>query len=322
MKSKSHLSFLSLCVLCSLWLSTASAHEGHEKKDAAAANPAEVEKAAKEMAVAANAFLDSLSKEQRETADFDFKDNERVNWHFIPKPRKGLTLKDMSEDQRKLAKALLQSGLSQKGNQKAITIMSLESILHDIEQGKGPERNPILYYWSIFGKPGGKDAWGWRVEGHHLSINFTVAEGKGIAGAPNFYGTNPAEVKDGPQKGLRILAEEEDLGRAFVKSLDKKQLEKAVINQTAPKDIVTGNMRFAVIKDFQGIPFTELTDAQRSALMEIVKLYAGRLRPELADNDLKRIAHAGLDKIYFAWAGGFEKGEGHYYRVHGPNVLL
>jgi hypothetical protein len=294
-----------------------------KQADLATANP-DVAKAAREMADAAQRLLDSLTKEQRETAAFEFKDNERTNWHFIPKPRKGLPMKDMTPDQRTLAKALLASGLSQKANDQILTLMTMEQILHDIEQGKGPKRDPELYYWSLFGKPGGDAAWGWRVEGHHVSMNFTItAANKAVAaGAPSFLGANPAEVRSGPRKGLRLLADEEDKGRAFVKTLSAEQKSKAIIAQEAPKDIVTGNTRQAVLKKFEGIPYSELNPDQKAALTDLLGLYANRLRPELAQDDLKRIARAGLDKIYFAWAGGIEKGEGHYYRIHSPVVLV
>jgi hypothetical protein len=291
--------------------------------DAAAATP-DVDKASKEMAAAARKFLACLSPEQLATAGFEFKDNERLNWHFIPKPRNGLTLKDMSDDQRALAKALLATGLSDHANKQAQTIMSLDNILKEMEAGppKTPRRDPELYYWSVFGNPD-KGPWGWRVEGHHISMNFTVAGDKAVAAAaPGFLGANPAEVRTGPRKGLRVLAEEEDLGRAFVKSLTPEQMKKALINTTAPKEIVTSNQRQASRAKFEGVPYSDLNDPQKAALTELITLYANRLRPELAANDLKRIAQAGVDKIYFAWAGGTEKGDGHYYRIHSPTVLI
>jgi len=276
------------------------------------------------MAAAARKFLDSLTPEQRAKATFEFNADERSNWYFVPKVRKGLTLKVMTEDQRKLAKALLASGLSPQAETKAETIMSLDNILKAMEAGppKTPVRDPELYYWSVFGDPG-KGQWGWRVEGHHISMNFTVAGDKAVAAAaPGFLGANPAEVRTGPRKGLRVLAEEEDLGRAFVKSLTPEQMKKALINTTAPKEIITSNSRQASLAKFEGIPYSELNDQQKAALTDLIAVYANRLRPELAQQDMKRIAQAGPDKIYFAWAGSTEKNQGHYYRIHSPTVLI
>jgi hypothetical protein len=315
-------SLLLLTLSASLCPATSFADAPPRNLADAAKATVDVEQASKDMAAAARKFLDSLTPEQKAKATFDFKSDERSNWYFVPKVRKGLTLKDMTEEQRTVAKALLASGLSQQASSKALTIMSLDDILKEMEKGKGPVRDPELYYWSVFGDPG-KGDWGWRVEGHHISMNFTVAGDKAIAAAaPGFLGANPPEDRQGPRKGLRVLAEEEDLGRALVKSLSPEQMKKALISTTAPKEIITGNSRKASLAKFEGIPYSELNDQQKAALTNLIAVYANRLRPELAQQDLKRIAQAGADKIYFAWAGGTEKGQGHYYRIHSPTVLI
>src|SRR5918997_6520120 len=147
----------------------------------------------------------------------------------------------MTVTQRHLAHAFLASGLGQRGYAKATSIMSLEEILKEMEGDSGARRNPELYYFSVFGKPGPDATWGWRVEGHHLALNFTIVNGKALAGAPSFLGTNPGEVRQGPRKGLRILAAEEDLGRQLVKSFNEEQRRTAVTSKKAPNDILTGN---------------------------------------------------------------------------------
>src|SRR3989440_12010115 len=201
----------------------------------AQANPA-----AEDMAAAATKFLASLDAAQKAKATFDFKGDERSNWHFIPKERKGLTIKEMAPEQRKLARALLASGLSQEGYGKATNIMSLEPVLYELEGAsrKFP-RDPELYHFFIFGQPGSKETWGWRLEGHHVSVNYTIVKGEFISATPSFLGANPAEVRQGPRRGLRVLAGEEDLGRQFVKSLTDEQKKVAVIQTTAPADIST-----------------------------------------------------------------------------------
>lgn len=289
-----------------------------------AQSPADMEKVSKEMADAAKKLLASCSQEQIDNATFDFKDNERGNWHFIPKPRKGLPLKHMSAEQRELAKAMLLSGMSQAGADRVYTIMSLEAVLKELEAGppKTPARDPEMYFWSIFGNPTDGKPWGWRVEGHHMSVNFTVIDNKAVAAGPAFMGSNPAEVREGPKKGLRVLAQEEDLARALVKSLSEEQLKKTMINASAPKDIITGAQRQAVIDKFEGITHAALNDDQKAKLVELIALYAGRFRGEIAEQDMARIKQAGLDKVYFAWAGPTTPGEGHYYRIHGPTFLI
>ena len=286
-----------------------------------AAEDAAVERAAAEMAQAATNFWNSLSPDQQAKAAFPFDDEERFNWHYIPRERKGLTWNDMDPAQQALAHAFLASGLSNRSYQQAETIMSLDQILKELENGKGPRRDSGNYAFTVFGTPGPKTTWGWRVEGHHLSMNFTLADGRAVA-APVFMGTNPAEVRQGPRKGLRVLAVEEDLGWELIKSLGEAQRKKATIDGKSPAEIITSNARKANPGAPVGVPGSEMTPAQKKLLMTLVEYYAYRLRPELAGQDLARIDRAGFEKIYFAWAGGLEPGEGHYYRLHGPTFLV
>lgn len=275
-----------------------------------------------EMADAANNFLSALTSEQQVQATYPFKDEERFDWHFIPKARKGLPFKDMNAAQQKLAHALLNSGLSQHGYSKAVTIMSLDAVLKEIEQGKGPVRDPDLYFFTIFGKPGATDAWGWRVEGHHLSLNFVVRGDQVLAATPAFFGSNPAEVQNGPRKGLRVLGEEDDLGRQFIKSLTPDEQKIAIFSADAPKEIVTGNLRKTMLLNPPGLAAAKMTAKQKDALLALIKDYAHRHRAEVAEADMKKIDRAGFGKVCFAWAGGLEPGQGHYYRIQGPTFLL
>ena len=273
------------------------------------------------MSEAARAFLASLSPEERARATFQFADEERFNWHYIPKVRKGLPFKDMNSAQKHLAHALLSAGLSQRGYIKAITIMSLDEILKALEKGSGPVRDPEGYFFSVFGEPLETGTWGYRIEGHHVSQNFTIANGK-VQGAPSFFGANPAEVREGPMKGTRVLKAEEDLGRSLVKSLTVEQRAEAVINTSAPSDIVTSNQRTAAIKEDKGIAYSKLTKDQQGALLALIEEYLGAQPPAQARQRLDKIRQAGFDQIKFAWMGGLEKGEGHYYRVQGSTFLI
>ena len=279
--------------------------------------------AGEEMAAAANKFLSALTPEQRSSATFELKSEERSNWQFVPKVRKGLTLQKMNAEQRTLAHSLLKSGLSAHGYQKATNIISLESVLKELEGPRGAMvRDGELYYFTIFGKPEAAGTWGWRVEGHHFSANFTVVKGELFSGTPSFMGTNPAEIRKGPRAGLRILADDEDLGRALVKALSEEQRQTAIFDKTAPKDIITSNRPKVMPLETAGIVAKKLTKEQTVQLKDLVKAYVNRLRGELAEADLARIDKAGWDKVYFAWAGGIEKGEPHYYRVQGPTFLI
>jgi hypothetical protein len=284
------------------------------------------------MADAANKFLSTLTPEQKQTASFAF-DNvkERERFGFVPTemhPRVGLTIEKMTEPQRQAAHNLLKTGLSQKGYMTASAIMELESILNLIENPPGAkpgklERNPLKYYVWVFGTPAAKGTWGWKVEGHHLSLNFTVVGGHNmVSAAPHFFGSNPAEVMDGPKKGLRVLAFEEDPARELVTSLDESQRAKAIINTTAPNDIVTRAEGTVSPLTPTGIAVTDLQPKQREMLMRVVDAYVSVMAPDIAADRMAALKKAGLDKLTFAWAGELERGKRHYYRVQGPTFLI
>jgi Spy/CpxP family protein refolding chaperone len=286
-----------------------------------AAGRAAAHEPAADMAAAATAWLGALTPEQRGKATFGFKHDERLNWHFIPRDRKGLAWGELTPAQQHLAHALLASGLGHRGLVKASTIMSLETVLREIEQGSGPVRDPVRYYFTVFGEPAPAGTWGWRLEGHHLSVNFTIVKGH-VAGTPSFLGANPATVKAGPLQGLRALGPEEDLARALVKSLTPEQRRLAVIADKAPADIFTAAEKKVGPLEDRGVRAGDLTEPQRQQLRALIEEYVRRVRPELADADLKAIAAAGPENIRFAWMGGLEPGEGHYYRVQGATFLL
>jgi hypothetical protein len=279
-------------------------------------------RAAEAMAASAKNFLGALTPDQRAKASFNFDDAERLNWHIIPRPRKGLPLKEMDAKQRDLAQALLKTGLSQRGHQKAHDIMNkLELVLRAIE--KDPvRRDPENYLFSVFGTPDAKGTWGWRVEGHHLSLNFTVMGGRMTATSPMAFATNPAEVREGEFKGLRVLSGEEDHARALLKALDEKQRAVAVYEQKAPPDIFTLAKNDINPLTPPGLKASEMTGAQFAMLEKLVNEYAANVAPELAAERMKQFKSAKRDQITFAWAGGAERGEGHYYRVQTPAFLI
>lgn len=276
---------------------------------------------AAEMAAAADHFLKALEPEQRARTVLSFEGEERQNWHFVPRERQGLPLRDMTPTQKHLAAALLSAGLSRRGYIKATTIMSLEEVLRVLENDSGERRNPEKYYFTIFGTPGPRAVWGYRVEGHHLSHNFTIVNGR-VAGAPSFFGANPAEVRQGPRKGLRALAAEEDLGRALFASLDESQREVAVVSPRAYRDVLATPGRKAAIEGQpSGLSAAKLTPRQFEHLEALLEEYAGNVPGEMAAARRERIRRAGR-KLWFAWAGEGAPGRPHYYRVQGPDFLV
>ena len=273
------------------------------------------------MAAAGRAFLASLDEGQRAKAQLAFDAEERFNWHFTPVPRAGLPLKAMTPPQRQAAFALLHAGLSEKGYTKAEAIRALEPILAEIEQNP-VRRDPELYFVTIFGDPTTDGTWGWRYEGHHISQNWTIVKGQSIASSPQFFGSNPAEVKSGPKKGLRVLGAEEDLARALLQSLTESERAKAVVSTDAPDDILTSNARRAGIQADLGIAHADLSSEQRGLLLALIDEYASAQPKALAEARLTRIRTAGLGSVKFAWMGGLSRGRRHYYRVQGPTFLI
>jgi hypothetical protein len=273
------------------------------------------------MASTARAFLDSLQSVQRQQAAFKIDDDERFNWFYTPVPRKGLPLRDMTPAQRQLAMALLRAGLSQQGYTKATTIMSVEDILRVLEPPGGVRRDPEAYFFSIFGEPSESGVWAYRIDGHHLSQNYTVVRGK-VAGAPSFFGVNPAEVQSGEHKGLRVLAREEDLARSAMQALTPEQRTLAIVAADAPRDILTEHSRVAALNGQpSGIQLSALQPAQREKLNVLLSEYADNVTEEIAAARHDQIRKAGTD-LWFAWAGGIERGQPHYYRIQTALFLI
>jgi hypothetical protein len=275
------------------------------------------------METAAKNFLNSLNPEQRAKATYKFDDDQRFDWHFIPKPRKGLPLKEMTPYQTKLAHALLSAGLSQRGYIKAVTIMSLEDILKTMEakNPSAPQRDPDGYFFTIFGDPTSNGVWGYRVEGHHVSQNYTVVAGK-VIDSPSFFGSNPADVKEGPRTGTRVLAAEEDLARELVTSLDDAQKKVAVVDEKAYKDIFTMASRKAALEGQpSGLAANKLNSKQFGILMSLLEEYANNVPEQLAQAREEQIKKVGKN-FRFAWAGALERGAPHYYRVQSPTFLI
>ena len=274
------------------------------------------------MASAANRFLASLDDDAKAKISFPFDSPERLNWHFIPRERKGLPFKAMNQASRQLAFGLIQTGLSHDGFLKATTIMSLEQILLELEKGSGPLRDPEMYFVSIFGEPSDRGKWGWRVEGHHLSLNFVVQDGKIVAATPAFFGSNPAEVSSGPRKGLRNLADLEDRALRLLQALDDSQKKVAIIAEKAPADIRAANKPQAPTEAAEGIAFSGLNDGQRPMLRALIETYAAEMPSEVGQAWLDEIERGGLDSVKFAWAGATERTQPHHYKVQGPTFLI
>ena len=275
--------------------------------------------------VTARAFLSTLNASQRADATFPFDDPERTRWAYVPQKRAGIPLKAMDAEQRAAAFGVLGTGLSERGSGLARGIIELEGTLGELEGMLSRvvlRRDPELYYLALFVGPGGPQAWGWRFEGHHLSVNVTELGSHGQIVAPLFMGANPARVPSGPREGHRLLAAEEDLAFELLQMLDPQQRARATIAAQTFGDIVTGNDPTVTPMTFAGLPAAEMTIDQQRQLHRLLDVYAGRMADSSAQRQLQRIEDAGFERLHFAWAGAYQPGNPHYYRIHGPTVLV
>ena len=282
--------------------------------------------AATQMAAAARSFLESLSEPQKAKATFEYMDGERMYWYYPPINRHGLALRDMDQNQRGLAMSLLETGLTPRSFEQAKQIMEHEDVLGPLEKEMGMVtfvRDTELYYFTVFGEPGPDAPWGWRTEGHHVSLHFSIWGDNIISVTPFFFGANPAEVRKGPKTSLRILGDREDTAFQLMNSLDQSQLERAVIYDEAPLDILTYNST-KVSFPFrpQGLPGNAMTGSQKESLLSLITEYVGQVRTDLAEQKLAAIRNEGLDHFHLAWAGPVSKNDAHYYRIHGGNFVV
>jgi len=273
---------------------------------------------------AAKALMATLNADEKAQATLPFEDQERSSWHFTPSPHRGFTWEKMNTKQREAMLNLLSTGLSQQGLDKTKEIMALEAVLKELEGRAADDRyrHPELYYFMLFGEPG-NEPWGWRYEGHHVSLNYTSV-GDELSVTPAFMGANPAEVPSGPHKGKRVLAAEEDRARELLAAFDQQQLETVLIADQAPEEIVTGMDRKAMMGEQEGLSYGDMSHSQQQLLRKLVQLYLDNMESSVASEQLKQIEAESWDNIYFAWAGETERGTGkaHYYRVHGPSLLI
>lgn len=279
--------------------------------------------AEEKLVTAAQHFLSLLDDAQQQAATYSLDDEERYNWHYTPRERQGVPLKNMSEAQQAAALQLMKVCLSEAGYETVQNIRELENVLRTVENRppNDTRRDPINYSFTIFGEPGAGQAWGWRVEGHHLSLNYTAIDNRIVSATPTFLGANPGKVPAGPKQGWRVLEPEEDLGRALVTLLDEEQLSTALVAEEAYPEIVTGNERYAKISEPEGLPYADMTSAQQDKVVQLLDLYYNVHRAEVAEAALAPIK-GNLADVYFAWAGGLAVGDPHYYRLHGPTFVI
>jgi hypothetical protein len=269
------------------------------------------------MRAAAQSLLAAMSEGLRSRTLRPFDDPDRLDWHYTPRSRNGVSFKDLDAAGRSTVHALLKTALSAAGHRKIVNIIELESVLRELEMF-GLMRDPEKYHLTIYGAPDAARAWGWRFEGHHLSLNFTLAGDKLAVDSPSFLGANPALVPKGPKKGQRVLAEEEDEARTLLGMLGRE----AVFDSRTFGEIVTRNAEKVDPLEPLGVPGSRMNEAQRAQLLRLIEVYAKTFEPGLAAARMARVRAGGVENIRFGWAGSSERGRPHYYRIQGPLFLI
>ncbi len=284
------------------------------------------EASGKAMTEAATAFLNSLTPQQAQQAKFGYDDPERLNWHFIPRVRKGLPIRDLEGEPLRRAQALLQTGLSPAGYAQTLDIMGLEEVLYLLEPGERSERrerrDPRKYYFSVFGTPALTGTWGWRLEGHHVSLNFSVKDGQVVSSTPEFFGANPGLIDAGPERSIRVLGMEEDLARQILKGSTPEQLKVVWVDKKAPGDLRGGGVAQPEITPAVGLKASDMSADQKELLAKVMTEYLKNMPSDVEEKRRAEVNAAGVDNIYFAWWGDQDRNQPHYYRIQGPTFII
>ena len=275
----------------------------------------------------ANAFIGTLNDAQKTEALYPFDTAERYRFMYVPlDDRKGISMNELNAAQQSAVMDLLKTSLSEETVQKVKSIMLLDNVLKELEHRKPEDhfRDPGKYFLTIFGIPAATTIWGWRFEGHHVAFHFSADKKQLVAGTPSFLGSNPAIVLTGPEKDKQVLKEETDRGFALLHALSAAELKKAIVDSVAPGEIITAASRKAMIANPAGIRYSELSPGNKQLLLQLLTMYVHRYTKLFADNMLKQIQTAGLDNLWFTWAGYTEHvlGKPYYYRIQGPSIII
>lgn len=272
----------------------------------------------------ANTFLNLLSDDVKTQIQFKFDDAERFNWHYVPRFRSGVSIHDLTQAQFDAAINLLKSSLSVQGFRKATDVMALESVLREVENRPADDtyRDPKKYYFSIFGTPSKEKPWGWRLEGHHISLNFSAVDNKLQSSTPSFFGSNPATIPSGKRKGEQILKDESALAFSLLNSFSSEQQRIVVISEDAYPDILSENKRKATPLTPKGLTYAEMNEQQKRIFLSLLDVYVKNYELGFSTTLMKKIKDAGMENLTFAWAGSLRPGKGHYYRIQGPMLLI
>jgi hypothetical protein len=278
------------------------------------------------MAAAAVKLSEVLPADQKQKLMYKYDDPERLNWHFIPKDRNGIVLWDLNGEPRQAAEQLVKAGLSAAGHAKVLQVRSLEEVLYLFEGGEEDyrrnRRHPHKYHITFFGTPAATGLWGWRFEGHHLSLNFSIQDGVVVSSTPEMFGANPALIDAGPGRQLRILAGREDIARQILKACSDNQKKKMWISETAPDDIRGGGVAQPIVDGAVGLRYAEMSPEQQKLFKDLMGEYLSAMPAQVVRDRMKAIEKSGMDDIRMGWWGDSEVNKRHHYVIQGASFII
>jgi hypothetical protein len=294
---------------------------------------------AKELQLVATDILDSMTDLQKKRVLFDMKDSARVQWNNLPiglRARVGVNIGSMTEGQRIQLHRLISVSLSSQGYLKSTAVFHMDNLLNLMydtlkARGKVDERTYKFlmdlkwthknFYLAFFGDPRSGNNWGYKIEGHHLSLNFTVLNGK-VSVTPFFIGSDPAEYRILEYAGWRILGQEDDLGLKLVNSFTPDMRKRATWDTVVPGDIITAAESGKRLINNWGVKVSEMNAAQQDLVARIIREYVFNFEWEKANEEYNKIMKAGLKDIYFGWIGPYTEDKSHYFMLNGPTFLI
>ncbi len=305
---------LTLLTLCSILLLPAVQGEDETSRPGLA------------MAKAAVTFRGLLTDELKKKLSYSFDDPERVNWHFIPRERNGVVLWDLEGESRAAADELVKSGLSAAGYLTTLQIRSLEEVLYLFEGGeeeyRRQRRHTHKYHITIFGEPSENGTWGWRFEGHHLSLNFVIRDGVIVSSTPEMLGTNPALIDAGPGRSLRVLGTREDLARSILLACNDSQKKAMWISPDAPDEIRGPGEAQPVVGEAVGLRYAEMSPDQQKLFRELIGEYVKGMPAQVVRDRMQAIEKSGMDNIRMGWWGDAEPNKRHHYVIQGSSFVI
>lgn len=271
---------------------------------------------------AAGAFLGALSEEQRAKTAFAIDDEEWRKWLNVDNGiyvRQGVSLKEMEQEQKGLAFALMQASLSAHGLEQSRNIMKTDQTLKELNDNS-PFLDEELYFFTIMGTPSLTEPWGWQIDGHHLAINYFVLRDQ-VVFAPVFMGAEPVFTTSGKHNGNVLFQSEQDAGLALMQSFNEAQRAAAMIGEKGRTDTLAAGGADNLVLDYEGLAASAMTKDQQEQLLALVGQYIGNMREGHANVKMEEVK-AQLAQTHFGWKGGTGADDVFYYRIHSPVVLI